>query len=1067
MAINFISTVGEGAYYVSNPGLLRRSSDIRDAMLSMNVGKYRLFDEALLPAIGEVANVHEHDGNVPLYAYESDDGLVDYRGTVDEQNYYFNNGQPERINIAEEGVSTTVNPWYDANAGYLTERIANKITGESIDSGGATAADDVFYVYKQRELSNLRDRHSHLLKGNGRFTNGNIAYTLHPEIDWHEGRVADVNLNDVNGDGYSIVDGTEDYIQKPDLYSKTSKLFNEKKIDSIINRFYAGNQESSQIQTGVSSYGLSRGRNLLKKEPTIHNGYYNPYCRVWTSHYQYMRTTDAIRPFSYQDSEGNGHFSSIGEVQGNYGYFRPNAGAERLSRFTVLQKNGRPRITPTQNPETIKRCMFSIENLAWRDLNLSASTKSADGKILGPTLTPEQIGPNGGRIMWFPPYGLEFSESSNPNWNSNDIMGRGEKIYTYTNTERTGNLSFMLLVDHPSIVDRIGKDNDSQGEAKEALEQSLLRHFAGCGYLDPNDYYLSNSGSTESTQSENEKVVEPTSTPREEARKNNYYCYIFFPNDFSGVNLTADDAMSYLYQGMGVSAARSYDNDKKVYDSNGALMYPKGYEMGDSGISIFSGDKATKSNPTDLYNKNDLKGTIANGHGQYWGYLVDDKYKKEILSGRTDSVIGSYNYADRKSFKLNSDTEVVRKWFGLTDDDKLYSFKDFYDILTEKGQTLNDFLSAIGGDYRITVNGFANIHGHEPNNESLHTNRAKTVKRWLDEFFDSENVVVGENETITLSEGNDDVNLKESKAARCAKITISFDDSDVDIKNADTSDIRLDRTGTLNTSNMVRVDNGSEFITYVPVLESPARVLSATEMSNDRKAYKAKIAETKTEIVEKSDNVYDNEYLYFRDLKENDPVTYSKVTDKLKYFDPAFHSITPEGFNARLTFLHQCTRQGPTQSHSDGSGSASNLAFGRAPYCVLRIGDFYNTRIAITSLSIDFNDAPWDFNSEGIGVQPMMAKVTIGFTFVGGSDLSGPISRLQNAVSFNYYGNASVYDRRADFRNSEIYREQNNSGDTESTTTRDSYYVWNPARNVSGRGENAGPQYKLYSTDYK
>ena len=53
-------------------------------------------------------------------------------------------------------------------------------------------------------------------------------------------------------------------------------------------------------------------------------------------------------------------------------------------------------------------------------------------------------------------------------------------------------------------------------------------------------------------------------------------------------------------------------------------------------------------------------------------------------------------------------------------------------------------------------------------------------------------------------------------------------------------------------------------------------------------------------------------------------------------------------------------------------------------------------------------------NPEGIGVMPMFAKVNISFAFIGGSDLSGPIARLQNAVSFNYYANAGVYDNRAE-----------------------------------------------------
>jgi hypothetical protein len=160
---------------------------------------------------------------------------------------------------------------------------------------------------------------------------------------------------------------------------------------------------------------------------------------------------------------------------------------------------------------------------------------------------------------------------------------------------------------------------------------------------------------------------------------------------------------------------------------------------------------------------------------------------------------------------------------------------------------------------------------------------------------------------------------------------------------------------------------------------------------------------------------YDNEGEFFELLEKNSPFLHHLITDKIKYFDPAYHSISPEGFNARLTFLHQCTRQGSTVGSSDqGSTTAYNLAFGRPPICVLRLGDFYYTKIVINSISIQYETPQWDLNPEGIGVMPMFAKVTINFVFLGGSDLAGPISRLQNAVSFNYYANTSVYDNRAE-----------------------------------------------------
>ena len=96
---------------------------------------------------------------------------------------------------------------------------------------------------------------------------------------------------------------------------------------------------------------------------------------------------------------------------------------------------------------------------------------------------------------------------------------------------------------------------------------------------------------------------------------------------------------------------------------------------------------------------------------------------------------------------------------------------------------------------------------------------------------------------------------------------------------------------------------------------------------------------------------------------------------------------------------------------------AGNLAFGRPPYCILRIGDFFYTKIVITSLSIRYENnggVQWDLNQEGAGVQPMYADVSINFNFIGGQDLSGPVERLQNAVTANYYANASVYSRHSD-----------------------------------------------------
>ena len=165
------------------------------------------------------------------------------------------------------------------------------------------------------------------------------------------------------------------------------------------------------------------------------------------------------------------------------------------------------------------------------------------------------------------------------------------------------------------------------------------------------------------------------------------------------------------------------------------------------------------------------------------------------------------------------------------------------------------------------------------------------------------------------------------------------------------------------------------------------------------------------------DNLIINECNYFEFLDANYPTYFQTISEKIKYFHAGFHSTTPEGLNTRLTFLQQCMRQGPSVYDDNGSIQPQNLAFGRPPICILRIGDFFYTKVAINSLNITYaqgNTPQWDLNPEGIGVQPMIANITMGIDIIGGQSLIGPINRLQNALSFNYYANTEMYDVRAD-----------------------------------------------------
>jgi len=81
-----------------------------------------------------------------------------------------------------------------------------------------------------------------------------------------------------------------------------------------------------------------------------------------------------------------------------------------------------------------------------------------------------------------------------------------------------------------------------------------------------------------------------------------------------------------------------------------------------------------------------------------------------------------------------------------------------------------------------------------------------------------------------------------------------------------------------------------------------------------------------------------------------------------------------------INFLHTLTRP---QYDSSGKYLA-------APYCMLRVGDLFNHKVIIESMSIDYNDLVWDINIDvgaiSDGIKPMMAKITLnGKILHGGS----------------------------------------------------------------------------------
>ena len=285
-----------------------------------------------------------------------------------------------------------------------------------------------------------------------------------------------------------------------DIVAYTKKLFKDKKIGTLVNR--------------SSNDGVNRGRKLRE----------GSYCRVWTPTRQYSKISDLIRP-----SGGNTYENLQKKLSDS---MRPKNGSTRLIENSVLQENGFVRITPTstigEKSDNIKNYMFSIENLAWKDNKHE--------------LSEEQKGPNDGRIMWFPPYNLKFSENINVNWNGNSFIGRGEQIYTYTNTERSGTLDFTLLIDHPSILNEWrGRQDMGDGER---YETELLHFFAGCDTLNmENKSKILKGENRQATSGSGSNNSYPAS---ESILKK--LLIIYFPNAFSGQDYEdVNDALLKLY----------------------------------------------------------------------------------------------------------------------------------------------------------------------------------------------------------------------------------------------------------------------------------------------------------------------------------------------------------------------------------------------------------------------------------------------------------------------------------------------------------------------------------------
>ena len=737
---------------------------------------------------------------------------------------------------------------------------------------------------------------------------------------------------DFRPSSYNSTESTERTFKQGSILDETQRIINSqpqggKRLQHVGN---AIDQVSKVFNDGYKE--ITKGSKVLSYVGAIGQEVGTEYCRVFAKDTPYLQYNDL------QKTDGivtEGRRFSYSVLDKTY----------NLNIAPNKQEGGQDstNIIGTENNAYAKKYMFSIENLAWATSNTPGYTVS--------DLPVCERGPNGGRVMWFPPYGLTFNENVQANWQQTDFIGRPEPIYTYKNTSRGGSLTWKIVVDHPSVLNVIVNKVLANETNKTRVDSILESFFAGCRKYDlyelakkyytipPNDLFQIQQaiGSKESTREQIQYALkEITTIPQ-------------VSSDNSTGGAPEDTFKQFL---------------NKSFYFNNAIPKPKG----DKNFGVLYESYIAQKPEYETQSKGDLTTSFFNT------VIIPNK---NVIDGLIDEL--------EKQFTNSSEGNVTIVIDATTSAKASLSFNDEL-----SARRIDSAISYITNNSKMTpyvngtpkrlivVPGVARGENAQPESYDVTT---KT-------FFVKGNITCTDNDGGDSQAINNEVFT--TSAMACRRAYISSIKSTLKAPPA----VLPEKKTTVVTGNVVTKTETT------PVIET-----TVTPRDNISKRVLRSLL---------------SECDYFETIKEESPLVYDNLKDKLKFFQPAFHSITPEGLNSRLTFLQQCMRPGdtiPTIRNENGSrvltyNDATNTSFGAPPVLILRVGDFYNTKVIPRSLSFAYEDL--DLNPEGIGVQPMIANVTLTFDFVGGSGLKESVDKLQNALTFNYYANTEIYDDRAD-----------------------------------------------------
>ena len=637
-----------------------------------------------------------------------------------------------------------------------------------------------------------------------------------------------------------------------------------------------------------------------------------------------------------------------------------------------------------------KKYMFSIENLAWKTSNKSGYTVN--------DLPYCERGNNGGRVMWFPPYDLKVNETNNASWEENKFIGRPEPIYTYSNTSRNATVSFKVVVDHPSILNLLTREhfkNMSDEEADNYIEAffsgikdidfySLIQTYTT---LDSNDVqqieaYLNGGVTTQVIE-----TLKYTAQPQTTQNKGNSntaaqpplgeYNFYFHNDSPSKSNSEYDTTTLYsdIYNG--------YDTGTTITNLTSAINTAKNSGTDQDKILIFGKTSGITNDQINaiITNATTTLQTYTTQYTAYNNQINDIKsaLNKGTLSELTLFVESSTSAPATEAYNYKL---AIRRFESI--------IKDF----TKKISKNNDYSYTLSNSL---IKAFDAGLQAKPVPKLSPENGQISLK--LSDLGYKENT----NELkITMASLGETTKLAD-KNVDCSK---TYNDNNLNINGPSSIYCRQSRVVVGYKINDVVAENGTVLNTNKPI-----------SVTVDSKTVTTGIPKPNIDVMKRIIMKTLSECHYFKMLEEKSPVVFKSLRDKLKYFHPGFHSMTPEGLNARLTFLLQCVRPGdtiPIKGINESTDlNVRNSTFGPPPVCVLRIGDFYHSKIVIKDVNIDYNDGVWDMNPEGIGMQPMIANVTLQVSLIGGQGLEKPVDTLQNALSSNFFGNTEMYDERS------------------------------------------------------